>query len=51
MYMAALNHVSGTDVTVEGQEDGGNASGHSMLQQELDIGQICHPVLIGCKGS
>lgn len=22
MYMAALNHVSGTDVTVEGEEDG-----------------------------
>lgn len=35
VYMAALNHVSGTDVTVEGEEDGGNASRHPMLQQEL----------------
>lgn len=35
VYMAALNHVGGTDVTVEGEEDGGNASRHSMLQQEL----------------
>lgn len=35
MYMATLNRVSDTDVTVEGEEDGGNASRHSMLQQEM----------------
>lgn len=32
---ALLNHVGGIEVTTEGEEDGGNANRHSMLQQEM----------------
>lgn len=52
-----LNHVDGTEVTT-GEEDAGNVSRHSMLQQEVvhipqlwDVGQICYLVLTCHKGS
>lgn len=54
---ALLNHVDDTEVTTGGEDDG-NASRHSMLQQEVVqitqlwyVGQICYLVLTSHKGS
>lgn len=55
---ALLNRVDGTEVTTGGDENGGDASRHSMHQQEVlhttqlwDIGWICYLVLTSHKGS